>query len=51
MNEQELLETRIKKNIEKIKLFELNGDNYIIVISNLRKENDKLKLMLNKIKK
>lgn len=50
-NKQELLENRIKKNNEKIKLFELNENNYTIVINNLKNENNKLKAMLNKLKK
>ena len=50
-NKQDLLENRIKKNNEKIKLFELNKTDYAIVINNLKNENNKLKIMLNKIKK
>ena len=48
-NKQELLETRIKKNNEKIKLFELNENNYAIVINNLKNENNKLKSMLDEL--
>lgn len=47
-NERELLKNRIKKNNEKIKLFELNGNNYVIVNNNL--ENNKLKSMLDEFR-
>ena len=49
-NKQKLLENRIKRNNEKIKLFELNGNNYVIVINNLKNENNKLKSMLDEFR-
>jgi len=52
MTEQEQLENRIKRNTEKIKLFELNKEkiNNKITINHLQKEINELKLMLNRLR-
>ncbi|MBA7701515.1 hypothetical protein ES703_110255 [subsurface metagenome] len=47
----ELLKCKIKENIQKIELFDLTTDrNKEIVINHLKKENEKLKNMLLKLK-
>jgi len=49
MNKQEQIETRIRKNNEKIKLLKLNKDD-ILTIYHLESENINLKLILDRLK-
>jgi len=52
MSKEEQIKNRIKNNIEKIRLFELNKDkiNNKIVINHLKKEIDEFKLILNRLR-